>query len=398
MIDNDGLAEDDIEEALDDLSTNRDWGTGAVLWSTDWTAETILSQLSRLKIDLDPNFQRRSAWTDNKQSLFIESLILNLPIPQLILAEAIGKKGSFIVIDGKQRPLTIRRFGSTNSNAQPKPLKLSGLKELKNLNGKTYSHLVDDPRLSDYRSAFENSSVRTVVIRNWRDEEYLYDVFLRINTGSVQLSSQELRQALHPGEFSNFINEASSNSRELQRALNLKQPDFRMRDAEILLRFLAYKNFIGNYNGNLKQFLDSATQRLNSAWDDNRQKLYEQKEQMESALKFTREAFGETSYLRKWNGRNFESKKNRAIFDIMLHYFSESLVRKALNNRTKYKELIEEFKNLCTENDEFRAAIETTTKSLVSNQARFNLWGGVVEKISGVSIEHLKFPVRDELN
>ena len=73
-----------------------------------------MAQLNRNNIDLNPSFQRRSAWTDKKQSLFIKSLILGLPVPQLILAENLGKKGSFIVIDGKQRLLAIRRFGSTN--------------------------------------------------------------------------------------------------------------------------------------------------------------------------------------------------------------------------------------------------------------------------------------------
>ena len=98
MAEDEVLIDDEIEESLKDLGPINDWASGAALWSTDWTAETMMSQLARENIDLDPSFQRRSAWTDKKQSLFIESLILGLPIPQLILAEAKGKKGSFIVM------------------------------------------------------------------------------------------------------------------------------------------------------------------------------------------------------------------------------------------------------------------------------------------------------------
>ena len=244
-------------------------------------------------------------------------MILGLPVPQLILAENLGKKGSFIVIDGKQRLLAIRRFGSTHLNDDFKPLKLKGLTELERLNNKTYSDLLDDPAFADDRTAFENSSIRTVVIRNWKNEAYLYEVFLRINTGSVQLSPQELRQALHPGPFSHFIDEASADSGELQKALNLKAPDFRMRDAEILLRFIAYFNFIRNYNGNLKSFLDDTTKKLNVQWAERETEIRGQITEMENAIAFTRKVFGEKHYLRKWNGKDFEFRKTERLIPLI---------------------------------------------------------------------------------
>lgn len=390
MAENDALIDEDIEESLQDLEGIENWAQGAVLWSTDWTAETILSQLNRNNIDLDPTFQRRSAWTESKQSLFVESLILGLPIPQLILADAPGKRGSFIVIDGKQRLLAIRRFGSTETDDMFKPLKLRGLSELKRLNNKTYSDMQSNASLADDRTAFENASIRTIVIRNWQNEEYLYEVFLRINTGSVQLSPQELRQALHPGPFSRFISESSAESVELKRALNLDAPDFRMRDAEILLRYIAYLRFIGDYNGNLKHFLDEATRKLNIQWEEAERAVRQQVAEMEEALSFTRDVFGEKQYLRKWNGHAFESKKNRAVFDIMLHYFSRPDVRAGL--ASKHALVVERFKQLCTTDDAFRDSIETTTKSLQSNRTRFNTWGDVVGELSGVDLSAMKFP------
>lgn len=396
MAENEPIIEEDLSEALDDLKDNRNWAEGAVLWSTDWTTETVLNQLKRNNIDLDPSFQRRSAWTELKQSLFIESLILGLPIPQLILADAHGKKGSYIVIDGKQRLLAVRKFCSTDTVGGFKPLKLKGLKELEHLNGKTYADLVEDNELSEDCAAFENSSIRTIVIRAWKDEEYLYEVFLRINTGSVQLSPQELRQALHPGPFSNFIDESSASSTELQMALNLKEPDFRMRDAEILLRFIAYRNFMSEYRGNLKLFLDHATKNLNINWEYSKENLLSQVQQMQNALQFTKEVFSEKYYLKKWNGIEFESRKNRAVFDIMLHYFCRPEIRTALAGKSEA--IIDKFKLLCSSNDEFRSALETTTKSVVSNRTRFNVWGDAVSELSGVDLTDFKFPEDASVN
>jgi hypothetical protein len=385
----DVLIEENIDEELDDLVTAEDWSRGAVLWSTDWTAETILGQLNKNNIDLDPSFQRRSAWNDQKQSLFIESLILGLPIPQLILAENASKRGSFIVIDGKQRLLAIRRFGSTDSSDEFKPLKLRGLKKLSRLNGKKFTDLESDIVLAEDRTAFENSSIRTIVIRNAGTEEYLYEVFLRINTGSVQLSPQELRQALHPGPVSGYVNDASAESFELRKALNLSAPDFRMRDAEILLRFLGYRNFIDQYSGNLKSFLDETTKELNARWDERGGEVLEQVSEMELALKFTREAFSDKHYLRKWNGTEFETKKNRAVFDIMLHYFSFSEIRDALNGKSD--QVKDAFIELCND-DQFRVSLETTTKSIEANRTRFNMWGEAVARISDIDVSKYMFP------
>jgi hypothetical protein len=51
----------------------------AVVAASDWTTETILRQLDRGNINLNPSFQRRDAWTVQRKSRFIESLILGLP-------------------------------------------------------------------------------------------------------------------------------------------------------------------------------------------------------------------------------------------------------------------------------------------------------------------------------
>eukprot|EP00759_Apiculatamorpha_spiralis_P047630 PhF_6_TR43185/c0_g1_i1/m.66180 len=137
----------DQQEDAGDLDLQPDWFVGPTLWGTDWTAETVISQLTRGNINLNPRYQRRNAWTPARKSLFIESLILGLPIPQIILAEERGQRGRFIVIDGKQRLLAIRQFASAADDAVFPQLKLSGLTDRTELNGVTYDRLRTDPAL-----------------------------------------------------------------------------------------------------------------------------------------------------------------------------------------------------------------------------------------------------------
>ena len=143
----DPLAENsDVSESEDDLRALDPSLLGqAVVFGTDWTAATLIDQLRRGNVRLDPIFQRRDAWDPKRKSRFIESIVLGLPIPQIVLAEAKDEKGAFLVIDGKQRLLSLEQFAGTHATA---PLVLAGLKFRKELNGKTYEDLQNDTRLA----------------------------------------------------------------------------------------------------------------------------------------------------------------------------------------------------------------------------------------------------------
>src|SRR6202044_2306437 len=100
-----------------------------------------------------------------------------------------------------------------------------------------------------------NHSIRTVVLSNWNSERLLLSLFLRLNTGSVPLSPQELRQALIHGEFMQWLDQTSGELKGLRSLLNNGSPDRRMADAELMLRHFAFKESPLKYQGNLKQFL-----------------------------------------------------------------------------------------------------------------------------------------------
>lgn len=231
-------------EGEDDLFQEIESFEQAVVWGTDWTSETIVGQIKKENIDLFPKFQRRDAWNPKAKSKFIESLMLGLPIPQIILAEKKGQRGKYIVLDGKQRLLTLRQFFSVKKDDTFKALSLSGLQILENLNGENFQTMSANPDYSQIINQLSNHTIRTIVIRNWPNEAFLYTVFLRLNTGSIKLSPQELRQALHPGPFIDFVDSYAIESKNLKIMLNRKTPDFRMRDNEMVVRFYTYKSAV----------------------------------------------------------------------------------------------------------------------------------------------------------
>ncbi|WP_424528873.1 DUF262 domain-containing protein [Sphaerisporangium viridialbum] len=366
----------------------------AVVTDTDWTTETILSQLRRGNIQLNPRFQRRDAWDLKRKSRFIESLILGLPIPQLVLAEDKKRRGSFLVLDGKQRLLALRQFAegssfATNMQDEFRKLTLRGLDVREDLNKQTLLKLESETDRVDDLNSFLNQTIRTVVVRRWPNEEFLNLVFLRLNTGSVSLSPQELRQALHPGDFTNFLDDHASESVSLQRALKLSGPDFRMRDVEILLRYFAFSYYLPDYRGDLKKFLDGTTEKLNQKWPDVR--IEEMARQCDFAIDCTVAIFG-TDAFHRWDTDHYENRFNRAIFDVMTYYFSSENVRKATEARSS--EVKEAFQDLCDSDTAFVQAVQSTTKSITATQYRLQKWGETLADVVGA--DQLRIPYLDD--
>lgn len=373
---------DDIAD-IDIFATSRD----VVTWSTDWTAFTVVDQIKRGIIDLNPKFQRRQAWSITKRSELVFSLLTNIPIPQIVLAENPQQKGKYIVIDGKQRLMSLAQFiGADKYDA----FKLRV--DYKPLNGQSYSDLDES-----YRSAIDNAVIRTVVLKN-TDKNFLYSVFLKLNMGSTKLSPQELRQALVPGDFTDYVDDFTVGNTEkgiaashgLQKITRLKQPDPRMRDTELALRYFAFLNRIEEYQGNLKEFFDQFSVDMNASWGSNKDKLAQQAEEFEQAATFAITVFGEKDISRKWNGKKFENQLNRAVFDVIFYYFSNPEIRAAAADKTT--EIKERFQNLCVENQAFREAIESSTKNLDRVRNRFAIWGQELKAVVGESVAIPSFP------
>jgi Protein of unknown function DUF262 len=373
----------DAIESEDDLQAIDPSMLGqAVVFGTDWTAATLIDQLRRGNIKLDPIFQRRDAWNAQRKSRFIESIVLGLPIPQLVLAEAKDDRGSFLVIDGKQRLLSLQQFAGIGIDQNAAPLVLTELKFRRELNGKSYNDLKSDVRLRNHLNAFENQPIRTIVVKNWQKEDVLYLIFHRLNSETLPLSPQELRQALHPGPFLRFASEYTMTVGGIHRALGIDRPDFRMRDVELLVRYFAFQYDIGCYSGNLKKFLDDECKLLNARWTREENEIRDRARQMEAAISAAFDIFDQHAF-RKWDGHNYETRFNRAVFDIMVFYFSnEDIRRKALTMKLKVKNAYQSLSS----NPAFVRSVETTTKSVEATNTRFRSWGRRLAKTLRIQI------------
>jgi hypothetical protein len=150
---------------------------------------------TRQWMNLQPEYQRRQVWDKKKQSLFIESLLMNLPIPPVFLYEP--EYSRYEVMDGQQRLSAIVGFYQNR-------LKLTGLDHWKELNGRFYEDLpvkvqrgLDRRRISAVVLQSASSSSKA--------EELRRIVFERLNTGGQKLNAQELRNCVYAGSFAQLL-------------------------------------------------------------------------------------------------------------------------------------------------------------------------------------------------
>ncbi|KKW92231.1 DUF262 domain-containing protein [Sphingobium chungbukense] len=365
---------DDFTEGSDDYRvTPADFADIFVIPS-DWNVSTLRGELDEI-VDLDPAFQRRSVWSLAAKSKFIESLILGIPIPQILLAESHEQRNHYLVLDGKQRLLTIKEFFQGRLSDGVK-FRLTGLNDLSRLNGRDWDGIVIDfPK--DAR-AIDAAQIRTAIIRGWRNDNILYEIFHRLNSGSVRLSPMELRMALVRGPFIASVVRKTSEEAAIQAMLGLRVPDKRMRDVEIAIRHMAFNDGRVVYAGNLKEFLDEYCRLRNVDYARQGENLSDLDE-LNAAIAIGLEAFGPKFFSRRYlpDESKFDRPFNRAAFDVI----AGSLVNRAVQDavRKKPESFVKLWQQACDDAN-FRRAIEVTTKSIDATRERFTTWYGFIKK------------------
>lgn len=197
---------------------------------------------------LSPYYQRYDGiWSLKDKSLFIESIILNIPIPSIYLSE--DSKGNLIVIDGRQRLSTLFEFMD-----EKKGFKLQGLSILRELNGYKFSKLLGDKE--KFRSKIEDRSLHIAKLRYGTDETFIIETFERVNTKGAKLNAQEIRNAIHHGKSTDLLNDISDYYCGENRIIDKK----RMKDKYIVLRYFAmqffYNSICENKNVDFKSISD----------------------------------------------------------------------------------------------------------------------------------------------
>jgi hypothetical protein len=382
------------DEIAEDVKSNLHELANIIVTSRDWTVETIISQIGKGNIDLNPKFQRRNAWDDSRRSRLVESLIIGMPVPEIVLAENPTEKGAFIVIDGKQRLTTIIGFINENkqgNNYWDKP-KLKGLKTRKDLNGLVFSELSKNPKYSAELTRFYNHDIRCTIITGFKTQDVLYDIFYRLNTNSVPLSTQELRQVLNKGPFADYLVDITGSKQPLHTVLGLQGPDNRLKDAELILRFFSLVFLGKTYKSNLRKFLDESMAEINAHWDEYEKKVNELYKEFNQAIKLLEMVFGKENVGRKFTDNQWDKNFNRVLFEVEVYYFRH-LLKLKMSKEDKAK-FVEEYKNLCGKDMDFRRSIELSTKDTGQYNLRYKKFLAMVNKVFKTKITEIPVQVQ----
>lgn len=157
----------------------------------------ILSMYSEGDLDIHPEFQRFYRWSPNQKSKLIESILLNIPIPSIFVAQRTD--GIWDVVDGLQRLSTILEFIGIlrdNENELLPSLKLTKTNLLPSLENKQWDTEYDNCFTEAQQRYFKRSRLNFVIIQKESDSSSKYELFQRLNTGGSSLTPQEVRNCL----------------------------------------------------------------------------------------------------------------------------------------------------------------------------------------------------------
>jgi len=166
-------------------------------------ARQLLDMIFDGELVLNPSWQRNFVWPLKKQRRFIESILMELPIPSLLLNED-PKSGTKYVIDGRQRLETLARYCATPEERGKvgflgKRFKSFGAGESgwgpkEDLN-EGASKFFDDLPVNMQRKI--NRAPFTIFTFNRLEPRDLFQIFQRYNTGAEKLKAQEIRNAVY---------------------------------------------------------------------------------------------------------------------------------------------------------------------------------------------------------
>jgi hypothetical protein len=284
----------------------------------DVPVETLHTRVQRGRINLQPEFQRNFVWTNAKASRLVESLLLDIPIPIVYVAEE--PNGVHAVVDGQQRLTSICAF-IDGDFPDGRDFRLSSLQVLTELNGKHFRDL--SPELQE---AILTTTLRLIVIEKESDPDVKFEVFERLNLGAEKLNDQELRNSVYRGPYNNLLRDLAGNSYML-RIMGHDAPHKRMLDRQLILRFFAMRrNSHLNYRGPMKRFMNREMEEHRNPTD---QELARLRGLFEKSIEMAWHVFGTSAFRRFTIGRegrpDGEWERNRlnvALWDTILYGLS----------------------------------------------------------------------------
>lgn len=192
---------------------------------TDYSFEFIVDKLEKERYYI-PEYQREFIWPPVKQSKFIESLLMGLPIPFVFFWQ--DSDGRMEIVDGSQRLRTIQSFMANE-------LKLNGLETLTEVNGLKFSDFSQALRLK-----FAEKAIRIIILDNSTDAITRTEMFGRINTGGTMANEAEIRRGSLLGPFMELVTNLAKSDEFIELTPISKTLVKSREREELITRFFAY--------------------------------------------------------------------------------------------------------------------------------------------------------------
>lgn len=226
-------------------------------YGIDFDVEGLIKRLKRNAIVV-PEYQRKFVWKLPESSRFIESLLLGLPVPGIFLAQE-SSTGKMNVIDGQQRLLSLLYF----FEGYFKPQKESTSNRVFRLVGvqKPYNNLTYAELQQADRENLNNCVIHATVIKQDSPNDgdtSMFHIFGRLNSGGRRLTPQEIRTAVYHGTLIEALKTANTNA--TWRKVFGPEND-RMKDQELILRFMAMYENAAEYKKPMSEFLNIYSKR-----------------------------------------------------------------------------------------------------------------------------------------
>lgn len=227
--------------------------------SLDLSFNELLDMYKNGELDISPDYQRLFQWSEGARSRFIESLILEMPVPPIYVVEE--DEGKYLLIDGLQRISSYLHFRGELEADHLDPVVKKGEKLVfsdcdivKQLNGRTFDDLGTALQIK-----LKRAFVRVEVVRKGSNPRFKYYMFKRLNTGGQLLSEQQIRNCtirLLDPTFNNFIIELSKTD-AFNRCIETLSQERKLAsyDQELVLRFFALKNYLPRFKHDVSDFL-----------------------------------------------------------------------------------------------------------------------------------------------
>jgi uncharacterized protein with ParB-like and HNH nuclease domain len=334
---------------------------------------STLPAMIKEQINLNPEFQRRNRWDDERRSRFIESIIMNVPIPPVFLGE--DEYGKYVVLDGRQRLTAVNEFLKNT-------YRLKKLDVWNELNGANF----DELQKRKVAAIITRRFIPAIVVLKESSSIVKYDVFDRLNTGGLIANPMEIRNAIYQGAFTKRLQEFSKDQ-TFRRLWDIPLDDIeaekntyysQMFDVELVLRFFAVLE-PDRINLAFKDYMSDFLESRNKTYKENPEVERHDIEVFSTAVKNVWRTFGESSFRRPDENGDLTLNKSVPLADAemaALWDVREDRIDNALASRIR-----DGFAELCARNDVFRKAITSGTNGKGAISSRVGLARDLIRNI-----------------